>query len=65
MLKYQKISKKYYVTAKKSLHDIINNIWLNSLDSKKAIEAIERSFETDLYSFHYVILKENQIIGIT
>ena len=65
MLTYKKISKKYYISVKKSLNNIIYNIWSDSIDARKAIEAIERSFDIDKYSFHYVILKENNIIGIT
>lgn len=65
MFKYKLITKDYYIKIKDSLSNIINNIWSNTLDAKKAISAIERSFETELFSYHYTIMDKNKIVGIT
>lgn len=65
MITYNLINQEFFDNHEKSLKKSINEIWCNIEDSKKAVNAILRSFTAERDSFHYSIEVDNKIIWIT
>ena len=65
MLTYKIIDLNYYNNNVHILTELINDIWCNPEDSKKAITAILNSLDTQWNSFHYTIEINNEVIWIT